>query len=151
LYCSLTYGRLCSTPCIFLNLCVKVEDDGHISNLPNDLHARTILSPCIYRHQVRALKETKHKNVIELIDHLPDAVTEDQYWVVMKYARKYICNASFYYVCPHSTNRALVLRSVKHAYLKLAGNVHSQMQLPRPRTELCMFVTIQQEDSCLRL
>ena len=38
MHCRLTYGRLCSTPRMFLpfwlNLCVEVEDDGHIINLP---------------------------------------------------------------------------------------------------------------------
>ncbi len=37
--------------------------------------------------EVTALQHTKHRNVIELIDHLPDAQQEDRYWVLMKYAR----------------------------------------------------------------
>ena len=37
--------------------------------------------------EVAALQHTRHRNVIGLIDHLPDAGGEDRYWVVMKYAR----------------------------------------------------------------
>jgi len=37
--------------------------------------------------EVAALQHTRHRNVIELIDHLPDACDHHRYWVVMKYAR----------------------------------------------------------------
>ena len=34
--------------------------------------------------EVTALQQTRHRNVIELIGHHPDAEREDHYWVVMK-------------------------------------------------------------------
>jgi len=34
--------------------------------------------------EVAALQQTKHRNVIELIDHHPDPTCENYYWVVMR-------------------------------------------------------------------